>query len=496
MASTKEKKKREEEKDSDLRRRFKSNPLVFIGTFFILVLVIVAFVFITPAGAIFDGAGNLSWTFGYYDRVPIAFAPGNLFAQYHDMVSRARQNVAADFQIWREAFELTAIHTAMLHEMRRSGFVLPERIIDREMAVLPIFQEDGRFSVARYRQMDEGSRMALRRQLHDDIIRERFVSDVTGLLNPSAERDFIGNMGTLQRSFSMAVFNVDAFPDEEYEAFLLANSDLFRMTRLSMITAGSEREARRIREQIIDGEITFEDAARAHSRDFHAGRGGEIGSRTAHELVVDIPDAAARERALALESGEVSEVLRTGAGWLILQAIEAAADADASDPAVLDRVRVFMRNHERGRMEDWAIERANEFITLAGEAGFGTAVAETGAASRTFGPIPINFGSIDLFPTIAAQQIPELAGAEIDEHFWRVAFSTPVNDFSEAVVRGNNVLVLLPTDESEEEVSEHLDLMYDWWLGRVSDQSFHRFILNSPKMEDNFIETYIRLFMN
>jgi hypothetical protein len=306
----------QEKAGSEMLRRFKANPFVFIGSFFVLILVVVAFVMPSSLG-LDSGRRNTDLTFGYYDKVPISYVPGNYFSQYYNAVSQHRQNTSggdnfsmSDYQAWRESFEAATVHTAMIREMDRSRYSVPAKIVDREVAKLPYFQQNGRFSSILYRQMDENARLTLWRQMQDDIVKSRFLADVLGpeienpfmgktrkLPRPSAEGEFIGKMASLQRSFSMAVFNADAYPDEEYEAYLSEHPELFRSVYLSMITVSSnEREAQKILSSIIDGETTFEDAARAHSKDVYADRGGDMGMKSVHELDIDIPDESVREK--------------------------------------------------------------------------------------------------------------------------------------------------------------------------------------------------------
>jgi hypothetical protein len=501
MASKEKKPLSMEKPESEMLRRFKAHPFLFLGSFFILVLVVVTFVAPSSLG-LNSGRGSQDLTFGYYDKVPISYVPGNFFAdrvyQYRQNSPDGEDNSYANFQQWRRSFEETAIHTAMLREMGKSGYSVPVKTVDREVAKLPRFQENGRFSSALYRQMDENSRLNLWRQVQDEIVRSRYLVDVFGLLNPSAEGEFIGSMGTLQRSFEMAVFNVDAYPDEEYEAYLSEHSELFGTIHLSMITVSSnEREAQKILTSIKDGETTFEDAARAHSKDNYADRGGDMGIKAVHELNIDIPEEAVREKALALGKGEFSDVMKTDAGWVFFRTEETVQDADDTDPAVLDKVRTYVRNYERGRMEDWAIEQANGFITQANEIGFEDAVSDRGFETRTFGPVPVNYGDFGLFTTLTSQQVSEISGAASDENFWRTAFSTPVNTPSQPVVRGSNVLVLFPTEETEaeEETVEGVTSLFEANLGSISEQALQRYILNSPKLEDKFYDMYFRLFM-
>ena len=495
-----------EKTGAEMIRRFKEKPFVFIGSFVILIIVVIAFV-VLPAIAPEYGRGrNVDLTFGYYDKVPISYVPGNYFAQYYEMVVRYRQNTMDSenfaymgYQIWREAFEAAAIHTAMLQEMKSAGYTAPSKTVDREVAMLPQFQENGRFSQALYRRMDNNSRLSLWKQVQEDIAKDHFRSDVLGLLQSDAEAEFIGLMASVERSFEMVSFSVDAFPNEEYEAYVQEYPDLFKSVHLSMITiSSSEREAQSILTSINNSEITFEDAARAHSRDMYADRGGDMGIKMLHELSVDIPEENVRESIIALARGEYSRVMQSSSSWVFFRAEDTVQDADMSDPAVIEKVRSYMRNYQRGRMEDWAIDTANDLILLINETGFEDALYQQGIQSRSFGPLPVNYGNIDLFASLSYQPVEELRYAATDENFWKVAFSTPVNSPSVPLVQGGNVLVLFPTAETiaDESSIEGIASTYSaYWLNYINELSLQNYFLNSPKMEDNFLDVYFRYFM-
>ncbi len=347
--------------------------------------------------------------------------------------------------------------------------------------------------------MDNNSRLSLWRQVQEEIAERRFRSDVTGLIKPGAEAEFIGRMEARQRSFRMTVFEVDAYPDEEYEAYAREHSDLFRNVRLSMVTfSSSEREARRVLDSIKNGETTFEDAARAHSKDMYADRGGDMGMKMFHELSVDIPEEDTRDIIISLMAGDYSNVIKTDAGWFFFRCEDAAQEADLNDPAVMEKVRSYLRNFERGRMENWAIEKANDFIALANEHGFDEALSLQMLQSRSFGPVPVNYGDIQLFTTLQSQAVPELAGSAENENFWKAAFSAPVGKPSRWIVQGSNVLVLFPVEEIEAEASKQETVASnysEYWLDYMLGQSMQQFFMNSPKMEDKFMDVYFRFFI-
>ncbi|MCL1931325.1 MAG: SurA N-terminal domain-containing protein [Treponema sp.] len=498
-------KKPAEKQTSELARRFKQHPLVFVGTFIVLVIVIVAFVLV-PAIVPSAGGRDVDLVFGYYDKIPISYVPGNFFAEYRDMLARYRQNSMNsenssyfNYQIWRESFEAAVIHTAMLQEMKKAGYTAPEKIVDRNVAQLPQFQDNGRFSAALYRQMDDNRRLSLWRQIQEETTKDHFRSDAIDLLAPSAEGEFIGKMAAVQRSFNMAAFPVDAYPESEYSAYIEEHPDLFRSVHLSIITVNSnEKEARQILNNIKNNETTFEDAARSFSKDNYADRGGDMGIKMIYELTFDIPEDAAREQVIALARDEFSDVIKIGSSWVFFRANDALQEADAADPAVMDKVRSYVRNYEGGRMQDWAEAQAEGFIALVNEIGFEEALAEQRLEKKSFGPVPVNFGNVELFTSLASQPVTELASAANDENFWKVAFSTPVETPSKPVVQGNNVLVLWVTEETEidaEAIESIVSTYNSYWLRYTTESSLQQHFLNSPKLEDKFLDIYFRYFM-
>ena len=153
---------KDESTKSELMRRFKANPFLFSGTVLVLVIIVVAFVFVPAIVPDAFGGGDL--TFGHYNRIPIKYVPGNHFHQVQLFLMQRHQPAHDDpnsmqivAQIWRIAFEEAAIRVGILDKMKQAGFIVPEDIISREMAELPQFQENGRFSVARYRAMDNNT---------------------------------------------------------------------------------------------------------------------------------------------------------------------------------------------------------------------------------------------------------------------------------------------------------------------------------------------------
>jgi hypothetical protein len=487
--------------ESEFVRRIKANPFLFTGTIVILVIVIVAFVLVPALPEM--GAGGTDLSFGSYDKIPITFVPGNYFSQVYQNLAQDRQadDISAQFRIWREAFERTAAHTGILEEMKKARYAPPEKTVDREVARLPMFQENGRFSVARYERLDSSTRLSLWQQMREDLTEQLYRSDIRELGVPAAEAAFVASMISPQRSFDMTVFPIDEYPDSEVLAYAGANPSLFRVTHLSGITIPDEREARQILRQIQDGSITFEDAAKNTSKDRYAEQGGDMGIKMAWELAAEAPGM--EESLVNLAKGETSDVAEINNGtdpssrWVFFRAEEDSAAADTGDPANLEKIRSYLLQNERGRMEDWAIARADEFTASLEGDDFAGALTGRGLPRRHFGPLPVNYGELELFTPLSSFSISELSGASTNENFWRTAFSTPLNTPSRPIVLGGNVVVLFPLEESsgDDQIRESIESAYTtYWMSIVTERSIQNFFLSNGKLEDRFLESYFNYF--
>ncbi|AEF83746.1 ppic-type ppiase domain protein [Treponema primitia ZAS-2] len=491
-------------------RRFKANPFIFIGTIVILIIVIVAFVLV-PAIVPSAGGPQVDLVFGSYDKIPISYVPGNFLAQVQDTLARYMQSSItesnyqfATYQIWRQAFEETVIHTAVLQEMKRAGFLAPETLVDKQVAQLPQFQENGRFSVSRFRDIDRISRMSLWREVQDSIAEGHYREDIAGLRVSSQESEFFSNMAARLRRFDMALFPLSGYPAEELTAFATAEADLFRTLHLSRITiTSSEREAQQVLAAVKNGSQTFEEAAQTQSQDGFADRGGDMGIRMAYELAADVPDEAERAAVIATPPGEYSPIVKVPAGWAFFRTEDAPYPLNPEEPGSLDKVRAYMTETRRGVIEDWLFAKAREFSGTVQELGFDAAIAAQGVERRGFGPVPLNYGGVsmdtggeNLFATLASQQVSELSGAEENTPFWQAAFFTPLLTPSEPLVVGDTVIVLYPLEETVKDGDEleNIKTFYGPWVSQDSEQGLRTHFLQSKRLDDNFFPVFSQYF--
>ena len=490
---------------AEMAHRLKTRPFVFFGTIFILVIVVIAFVFVPTM--VPQAGGMEGLTFGYYNRTPIRMVGGNFFHQRQQDLTRQRQHqltgstdnpaliqhdMGVISQIWRDAFNQTAVNMGIQDEMRRAGFVVPSGVVDREMARL--FQmPDGRFDAAAYRSLDTATRMSIWRQMQEDIAVRQYFSDLQSVRISSNEIAFIGAIASPRRTFNMAVFPLASFPDSEVILHAQENPELFRVTHLSRIILGTEWEARQLLEMVQNGLTTFEEAALNNSQDFaFAQLGGDMGMRMAHEFTAEIWDLQERESVINLASGQLSDVVSVGTNWGFFRAEEAVRPADTSDPLHLGNIRTHLTSNFPGRVEDWALSEAHRFSAQVMERDFEEVVFAENIMRRTFGPLPANFGDLPLFTTVIGTGIPEIQHASRNLFFWEAAFSTPLMTPSAPVVIGGNVLVLFPVEESYADDFDvgFIERDYPFWVRGALEEASGNYFLASDRFVDQFAQAF------
>jgi len=490
---------------SEIMHRMKTHPFLFIGTVVVLVIVIVAFVLvpaIVPGEGVRSG-GDL--IFGYYDKTPIKYVVNNYFYQVQQsLYQRQRPNpedpnyIGTIANIWRQAFEEAAVRIGILDEMKQAGFIAPENVVDREIAELSMFQENGRFSSIKYRALDNSSRMNLWRQVQESYIVQTYISDMENLKSASGEASFVAAMASPQRNFDLAVFPLSSYPDSEVAAYTESHPELFSVVNLSRITVTSgEREARQVLDSIKNGSTTFEEAARNYSQDWAADRGGEMGITMAYELQYEITDEKARADVINLSRGEISELVKVTSGWSIYRVNETVRPADLSDTSLNNRTRNYMMTFLRGIPEDWVISKAEKFSEQVRENGFDAAIADSGLIKNSFGPIPLNYGNSALMGSVRSSGIEALENSGDNQFFWKAAFSTPLNSPSSPLVIDDNIIVLFPLEEitADENEIELIKSYFPYWISVTVEESFRLHFLNSEKMDDRFTATFYSLWM-
>jgi hypothetical protein len=494
------------------------NPTIYAGTIVVLVIVVIAFVFLPMGGsgsAVISGNGR-SLDFGSYSGKPIVYSQDSYMnQQVRELNDRFRQQGVTEdnyqllaYQVYRGAFERTLLRMAAIDTVTRAGGAVTEDWLDAKVAESPAFQENGKFSAQKYHDATLAEKLSVRNQIRDDTLYQAYFADVTSVGPSSKELAFVKDMAKDSRTVEYMAYPLSGYPDSEVALWGKAHADLFRSLSLSSITVtSSEADAQKLYQNVKDKKATFEDAAKASSKDAYAQKGGAAGAKYFNELSAQLASKDDAEKLATLKTGDLSPVFKTAAGaWAFFKADAETAPADFSQPVQLAAVRDYMNRRERGTIEDWAIAKAKE-IAAAGSGGFEAAAKKAGFPAKTVGPFPLNYGdvsvylptygqSMPLFKTVAPSNNPDLSGASTSEKFLTAAFSLAPGAVSDPFILGDKALVLKVKEASASKDDETgmIDYLYPSFFGTKAQTEAHDLFMKSPLLKDNFSRVFFKYF--
>ena len=509
MSTSNEKRPRQEQPE---KRRI-HNPFLYAGTVVLLVITIIAFVFMPAGGGLSEGP---ELTLGSWDGKPISFVYGGYFAgqvqevkaQYESQGYKDTGDQFFAYQVWRRAFENTVVHLALLDEARKAGIVVSEEQIDLSMLENPAFQENGAFSKRKYREASTTVKVALRNQIREQMLKERWATDSVWYIPNKAETEFLKALARDQRTVEYVAFPFSSYPEREKLAFVTANAALFRRVRLSRVMlTGSEAEAAQILDKVKTGSLSFEDAARNHSKDAYASKGGDMGQWYAWKLKGEFKNQADLDAVLALQAGAVSGVFETATGSRAFYRLDEApampdtAPGSAASGELLASAGDYLNRYEKGRIEDWAVSQAKAFAASA-STDFAASAVAAGHTVKTTAPFPLNYGKaldigyFSLLGSLDTTDLPELEGADRNEKFLQTVFSLQPGAVSEPVIAAEYALVLRVKEATTVDDAELglLEMYYPTVVQQTVSTELASAFLGDKRLEDNFMVAFSGMY--
>jgi parvulin-like peptidyl-prolyl isomerase len=487
-----------------IEKKKEAHPLLYVFSVILLVIVVVTFVGSPVAGKL-TGGGSV--VFGTYDGREISWYPGSYFEEQRSTIAQQVRDTATQDQdmeilqqtIWYQAYRQTAIHVATMIQAETAGLHVSEDAVDKALLTHPSYMENGRFSEERYNRTQNHEKAQIRRLVREQAMSDAYFRDMfLGPKSATREKEFVTAMARPERSFTFVSFPYADYPAAEVQAYGKANSALFRKIKLSRILVKSgEREAKEIRRKISEKTSSFEELAKAHSKDGYADKGGDMGWRYAYDLQADFEAKETSQELFTLRAGDVSEVLKGSFGWLLYRCDADPVEPDLTDSAVVDVVKGYLTSYEKGRIEDYFTARAAEFARRAEAAGFAAAAREGGAAAIATEFLPVNLQNVFSFAPLRA--VPEEAtpaAAAYSEEFFQAGFALAKDKVSAPVVLDDQVLVLslLAERQLPDATAALLGSWVDYTANQAMQVDLQTQLMDPAKLKDNFMEAFGTLY--
>ncbi len=477
-------KKKNTEKSKIEHPKSKKSPIATVGSVILLVIIIIAFI---ASPSMFSSQTQIL-DLGSYNGEKIKYDEDfNRLAEYFaEQFQTQGIQTNTFYNAMSEAFNYSVLTLAFIDEVEKSGYVAPDSLINREM-VQYFLDEDGVFSQRLFRETSDGRKIELREATVEQVSRDLYYTDYSGLKISSNEIDFIKDMNKNQRTFNMASFNTDSFPQEEIIAYGSDNAQLFTQYAMQVITVNSETEAETLLTRITNNELTFSDAVSEFSTDNYSDDAGVLTDLYYYQIKNIIEGEEAFNTLVNLEVGSISEVLKTTTGYSIFSVTSPKVEADFTNPTLVDTVYSYLTIYERGIIEDYFINLAKDFASTSLTQGYAAAVSAFGVETYELDPITLNYAGVGFLDTLPVASASQLSSAVSNEQFFQSAFSLQVGEVSEPIVLGNDIIVLslIAEVEKNDEENQNLDFLYPYLVSQYDAGSISTYFTTSDKLENN-----------
>lgn len=486
-------------------------PLLYIGSVLIFILAAVAFVFV-PAKA--GGGQNGAYpVFGKYDGKPIELKPGTDFATAVNNYSNFYRNQGVNldeqnsFYLYNMAFNAAIVTTTAREAEKSVGYKPSKKSVSRNL-LRYYSDETGKYSSKIYSMYSDNQKEELRKNVEKDLVVSRFNDDIFGsetevggkklygIKSSDAEIAFLKKMGEDKRAFNIVSFSKSSYPESEIKSFAEGNKELFDKFDISAITISDEATAKKVQKQLAGGEISFDDAvAEEYSEKNYTDAKGKVTAAHRYQVKGILADESSLSAIESLSDGAFSDVVKTASGWTVFRKDGKTAGTDFETPDGLDVAKRYITSNESGRIEDYFVAKAKDYIASAAVAGEGAELPE-GAESFTTKPFPLNYGSTTIAGKLPTDVAP-LAGADRNENFWEKAFKLKAGEYSEPLVIGNYVVVLRIAEAAED--AEEKGLSDDALRSEIANydsSSAQSVMTGSKKVENNVLQAYFKMVKN
>ncbi len=491
----------------------KKGVLYTFGASIILIICFIAFVL--PSSLSKTAQQQEGLVFGKYNGKKISYEYGsdftNFLSQYAQMYRDQGQEITSSNQltIYSYAFNSTIIKYAQEDALKQAGYEVPQATIDLKLK--SYFKDsDGKFNMKAYRQADPSYIESLTSSILDSLYTGRYYDDnygattkfagytLFGLKNSEAETAFLDQFGKEKRAFNVTVFDTGDFPAEEQLKYGKANPEKFTKYDMSIITVDTKEIANKVVSRIEKGQITFEDAIAEYSEKNYSDSDGKLTNNSQYQIENILNDKSELSKITGLAQDEVSPAVETLMGFSIFKNNSSSTSPDFSNEDTLKDVKNYITTYEKSVVEDYYAEIAKTFTKEAKASDMTTAAANyANATVHELAAFPLNYGSCSLYETMDTSSITALSSASSDEEFLKQAFSLKLNDYSDPIVIGGDIVVIQYTgSETVEEPEDAEPSDYTSTIIDFDQATSQNVLFQSPKLENNFFTVYFDNFMS
>jgi len=219
-----------------------------------------------------------------------------------------------------------------------------------------------------------------------------------------------------------------------------------------------------------------------------------------YELSRDLGSEDAAHEIFSLSPGEISSLIETDYGYAVYQVSNSPQPPDLEDDSTVADVRNYLIQNERNMIEDYLLAQAEALIETASNTAdgstaesFADAAEESGKTVHETRPAPLNYGSSAFLKSLSeADDAGVLAANASNEYVLRSLYSLETGEMTDPLVISDGIAaaVCSETQEVPDETIERMTAFFPYYLQQVQQRSLSSLILQSDKLEDNFVNVF------
>lgn len=501
-------KKNDKEKKPKKKNNTKKSFGWIIG---VVVLILISLTFVLPS-TMFYGDSSSAISFGKYDGKSIDLTYDSYFYfqlqnYYNYYVLQYGADVANNYSynIYYSAYQSALVHEALKEKAEEAGIKTTSKGVS-DAVVESGFYSDGTssFSQEIYNQATDMQHKQIVSWMKDSLPTDEVINTYASAKVSKGETEFISSLSTDARDFEYIALTGAMYPDEDAASYIESHKDLFQTVAFTRATYATVDEATAALEAIAKGTKTIDEAV-AESIDSSAEEDGKISQIYRYALdnyLLNTSPDSSLEIFMAEEGSCVGPVY-TSEGYTLFFIDQAATDADTSDATALYAAKLYVTQYDSEVMKAFLEGKAAEVFAEA-KVDFEeaadkydltintiTASAENPGDSQYIASF--NYSDASYTTTGSTTNGYLYSAVTADTSFSDKLFSSSYGTVLDPVYVNNAYIIVRPMEStgSTNYLASMVSSMYSSYVPSQSLTDYQNTVLNSDKVEDNFISGFL-----
>ncbi len=473
----------------------KKNKYSFIWIVGVVILILISLTFVLPTTMFSSTQSAIS--FGKYNGTSIELSAESYFyyqlqSIYSYYVQSYGESTAAaySYNIYYSAFQQAIINEAFQEMADKAGFKATNSQIS-EAVINSGYYSDGTNSYSKevYDSATDLQKDQIVAWMKEYVVFQEVQNTIMDAPVSSTESDFIRSLSDNRRSIEYIALTEGMYPGEDAIFYAKERADLFQTITYKKATYTTEEEAATALSSIADGTTTMDDE-------------GAL-TITSYRYEENSSDSDTAE--LLFQSGEGSLMgpVASGSEYVLYYIEKGAAEADYTDSSVLSDIKSYIATNDSDVIKTYLDGIVDTVYSDASE-DFEVAAEKYGLTVSTVSSVALNTGDSQfIYSFNYTTENSSYTGASTNGYIYTEAqsdtdwaeklYTVAYNTVMDPVYVNNAYVIVRPVEaESTDSYTPTLlSTMYSTYAPQYGLIDCETKIIQSDKVEDNFISAYI-----